>query len=130
LLMEWKRGGEKGPSGWVSDYMFHQPNLERPLRNNLQRSPRASSFLQHDVYAIEETDEHVIVKAEDTANARLVQFRGRYVVGCDGARSLVRRTIGSEHESLGFKQRWLVVDVKQQRNLDIERVSMQHCNPE
>src|ERR1700712_882274 len=28
LLMEWKRGGAKGPYGWVSDYMFYQPALE------------------------------------------------------------------------------------------------------
>lgn len=129
VLMEWKRGGEKGALGWVSDYMFHQPNLERTLRNKLARSPKVSSFLLHDVYAVEQAADHVVVKAEDTASGRLVQFRGRFVVGCDGARSLVRRTIGSEHEDLGFKQRWLVVDVKQQRDLDIERVSMQHCNP-
>src|SRR5690606_37750735 len=57
-------------------------------------------------------------------------IRGKYVVGCDGARSLVRRTIGSEHEDLGFEQRWLVVDVNQQRDLGLERVSIQHCNPE
>ena len=129
LLMEWKRGGEKGPLGWVSDYMFHQPNLERTLRKKLLDTPQAKSFLLHDVYAIEEADDHVVVKAEDTATGILTQFRGRFVVGCDGARSLVRRTIGSEHEDLGFKQRWLVVDVKQNRELDIERVSMQHCNP-
>lgn len=130
LLMEWRRGGEKGPLGWVSDYMFHQPNLERTLRAKLARSPGVSSFLLHDVYAVEQTDNDVVVKAEDTVNARLVQFRGRYVVGCEGARSLVRRTIGSEHDDLGFKQRWLVVDVKELRDLGLERVSVQHCNPE
>lgn len=130
LLMEWKRGGEKGPLGWVSDYMFHQPDLERTLRARLAGSPRASSFLLHDVYAIEQMADHVVVKAEDTAKARLVEVRGRYVIGCDGARSLVRRTIGSEHEDLGFKQRWLVVDVRELRDLGLERVSTQHCNPE
>lgn len=130
LLMEWKRGGEKGSYGWVSDYMFHQPNLERTLRNKLASAQNVRSFLLHDVYAIEQSQDFVTVKAEDTANARLVQFRGRYVVGCEGARSLVRRTIGSEHENLGFKQRWLVVDVKEMRDLGLERVSTQHCNPE
>ncbi|MFD0668288.1 bifunctional 3-(3-hydroxy-phenyl)propionate/3-hydroxycinnamic acid hydroxylase MhpA [Ramlibacter sp. MAHUQ-53] len=129
LLMEWKRGGAKGPSGWVSDYMFHQPDLERILRARLAGSPRAKSFLLHDVYALEERGDHVVVRAEDTANARLVSLRGRYVVGCDGARSLVRRTIGSEHEDLGFKQRWLVVDVQTSRDLGLEPVSTQHCNP-
>ena len=27
-----------GPSGWASDYMFHQPDLERALRAGLARS--------------------------------------------------------------------------------------------
>lgn len=130
LLMEWKRGGDKGPFGWVSDYMFHQPSLERTLRARLGQSSLAQSFLLHDVYAIEQHDDHVRVKAEDTAHARLVEVRGRYVVGCDGARSLARRTIGSGHEDLGFKQRWLVVDVEATRELDIEPISIQHCNPE
>jgi 3-(3-hydroxy-phenyl)propionate hydroxylase len=130
LLMEWKRGGEKGPNGWVSDYMFHQPNLERTLRAKLAASPNAQSFLQHDVYAVEDRPDHVVVRAEDTVTGRLVDIRGRYVVGCDGARSLVRRLIGSEHKDLGFKQRWLVVDVRELRDLGLERVSTQHCNPE
>ncbi len=130
LLMEWRRGGDKGPYGWVSDYMFHQPDLERTLRARLGSSPLARSFLQHDVYDIEDHHSHVTVRAEDTANARLVEIRGRYVVGCDGARSLVRRLIGSEHEDLGFKQRWLVVDVLESRDLGLERISIQHCNPE
>lgn len=129
-LMEWRRGGDKGPYGWVSDYMFHQPDLERTLRARLADSPLAQAFLQHDVYAINDHDGHVTVRAEDTAHARLVEIRGRYVVGCDGARSLVRRLIGSEHEDLGFKQRWLVVDVLESRDLGLERVSIQHCNPE
>lgn len=129
LLMEWQRGGAKGPNGWVSDYMFHQPELEHILRARLANSGRAQSFLLHDVYEVKDEGEHVVVRAEDTANARLVELRGRYVVGCDGARSLVRRLIGSEHEDLGFKQRWLVVDVRETRDLGLERVSTQHCNP-
>jgi len=130
LLMEWRRGGDKGPYGWVSDYMFHQPDLERTLRARLSASTLAHSFLHHDVYGIDEQQQHVVVRAEDTANARLVEIRGRYVVGCDGARSLVRRRIGAEHEDLGFKQRWLVVDVLESRDLGLERISIQHCNPE
>ncbi len=130
LLMEWRRGGDKGPFGWVSDYMFHQPDLERALRARLSASSLAKSFLLHDVFEIDERPDHVVVRAEDTAHARLVEIRGRYVVGCDGARSLVRRRIGSEHEDLGFKQRWLVVDVLESRDLGLERISTQHCNPE
>jgi 3-(3-hydroxy-phenyl)propionate hydroxylase len=35
----------------------------------------------------------------------------RYVVGCDGARSLVRQAIGNRHVDLGLHQPWLVVDL-------------------
>ena len=129
-LMEWRRGGAKGPLGWVSDYMFFQPAVERTLRDAFNASGRAQLLLSHDTFAIEEAGDHAVVRAEDTASGRLVSVRGRYVVGCDGARSLVRRLIGSEQEDLGFKQRWLVVDVKQNRDLGLEPISTQHCNPQ
>lgn len=130
LLMEWRRGGAKGPLGWVSDYMFFQPTLESLLRRRLSETGGASVYLRHDVYAVEDAGDHVLVKAEDTATGRLVGVRGKYVVGCEGARSLVRRVIGSEHEDMGFRQRWLVVDVKQHRDLGLEKASTHHCNPE
>jgi 3-(3-hydroxy-phenyl)propionate hydroxylase len=130
LLMEWRRGGAKGPLGWVSDYMFYQPVVERCLREQLVRSGLAREFLQHEAYAVEVHADHALVLAEDTASGRLVRVAGRFVVGCEGARSLVRRLIGSEQQDFGFKQRWLVVDVRQQRDLGLERVSTQHCNPD
>lgn len=130
LLMEWKRGGDKGPLGWVSDYMFHQPTLEGILRDQLAEIKNVQTFLSHDAYTIEQDAESVVVKAEDTVNSRLVEFRGRYLVGCDGARSLTRRTMASEYEDLGFKQRWLVVDAELRGDVELEMVSIQHCNPE
>lgn len=130
LLMEWKRGGAKGPYGWVSDYMFYQPALEKRLRARLAAFPKVQSRVLHDVYAVEDRGDHVAVKAEDTEASTLVEFKARYVVGCDGARSLVRRTIGTAQENLGFKQRWLVVDIEQNRDLGLPRFTAQHCNPD
>jgi 3-(3-hydroxy-phenyl)propionate hydroxylase len=130
LLKEWKRGGEKGPYGWVSDYMFHQPTLERILRARLAGQDNVQAFLQHDVFSIRDDGDCVVVQAEDTASGQLREFRGRYLVGCDGARSLARRTIGAAQEDLGFRQRWLVIDVEEKRDLGLERISTQHCNPE
>ncbi len=130
LLLESRRQLEKGPLGWCSDYMFFQPTLEEMLRERLQTAKNVTTLLRHDVFSVREEGERVIISAENLATNRLTKFASKYVVGCDGARSLVRRLIGSEHEDLGFNQRWLVVDVKQHRDLQLEKVSMHHCNPD
>lgn len=129
VLMEWKRGGERGPNGWVSDYMFYQPTLEGHMRRRLADAPGFRQFLMHDVYEIEADDGGVTVRAEDVVSNKLVSLRARYVVGCDGARSLVRRLIGATHEDLGFKQRWLVVNVNTHTDMGFEPVSTQICDP-
>lgn len=130
LLMEWKRGGQRGPNGWVSDYMFYQPTLEKLLRGRLTDVEGFHQLLLHDAYAIEVDASGVTVRAEDTVTNQLMTVRAKYVVGCDGARSLVRRLIGTDHLDLGFKQRWLVVNVDAHENPGFEPISIQHCNPQ
>lgn len=131
LLLESERRLEKGRYGWCSDYMFFQPTLEAMLRSRLTTSAgEAQLLLRHDVFSVEEVAKGVVVSAENLETNRLARFGCKYVVGCDGARSLVRRLIGSEHEDLGFGQRWLVVDVRQHSDLQLEKVSTHHCNPE
>ncbi len=129
LLMEWKRGGARGPNGWISDYMFYQPTLEGHMRKRLIDAPGFKQFLMHDVYAVESDDDGVTVRAEDTVSNALTSVRARYVVGCDGARSLVRRLIGAVHDDLGFKQRWLVVNVQAHTPMGFDTVSTQICDP-
>jgi 3-(3-hydroxy-phenyl)propionate hydroxylase len=52
------------------------------------------------------------------------------VVGCDGARSLVRRLLGSRILDLGLHQPWLVVDVRLRQAVDsLPTYSVQHCDP-
>ena len=52
------------------------------------------------------------------------------MVGCDGARSVVRRLIGSPIEDLGFRERWLVVDALLKRPVpSLGEHSVQYCDP-
>ena len=81
-----------GPHGWAGNWYFHQPSLERVLRDGLARFPNVQLHLGHDVGSVDE-------------------LPARYVVGCDGARSLVRRAIGSRPHDLDLDQPWLVVDL-------------------
>lgn len=130
LLLESRRRLEKGKHGWCSDYMFFQPTLETMLRARLAEAGKAHVLLRHEVFGLEQVADGVVVSAENLETNKLTRFGCKYVIGCDGARSLVRRFIGSEHEDLGFSQRWLVVDVRQNQDLQLEKVSTHHCNPE
>ena len=53
-----------------------------------------------------------------------------YVLGCDGANSVVRTSIGSTMQDLNFEQRWLVVDVDSPIELDQWEGVHQVCDPE
>lgn len=81
-----------GPHGWAGNWYFHQPLLEQALRSGLTRFPNVHVHLGHEIDSVNEID-------------------ARYVVGCDGARSLVRQAIGSRRVDLGLHQPWLVVDL-------------------
>ena len=129
LLMDWSRPAEIGPQGWNASYRFHQPELERVLRDGLGRFPSVSVALRTEAFALEQDDDAVTVRYEDLASGGLHQCRARYVVGCDGARSLVRRMIGAPMEDLGFHERWLVVDAILKRpRPDLGDFSVQFCS--
>ena len=103
-----------GPHGWAGNWYFHQPELERLLRDGLTRFPNVRIHLGHDVGSVDD-------------------LKARYVVGCDGARSLVRRAIGSRRVDLGLHQPWLVVDLICDPNAPRTRAlpdySVQLCDP-
>lgn len=128
LLLDWPRPLELGPQAWHASYRFHQPDLERVLRDGLARFPSVEVRLRTEVFALEQEADAVVVRYEDLATGGLTRCRAQYVVGCDGARSLVRRLIGAPMEDLGFHERWLVVDAILKRpRPDLGDYSVQHC---
>jgi 3-(3-hydroxy-phenyl)propionate hydroxylase len=110
LLLLISRGGI-GPEGWNNAYRFYQPELETILRAAAARRPSIDVRLRSDVYALDERDNHVRVRYEDLSTGRLCAATARYVVGCDGARSTVRRFMGAALQDLRSHERWIVVDM-------------------
>jgi 3-(3-hydroxy-phenyl)propionate hydroxylase len=131
LLLDWSRPLELGPQAWHASYRFHQPELERVLRDGLARFPSVEVHLRTEVFALEQEPDAVVVRYEDLATGGLTRCRARYVVGCDGARSLVRRLMGAPMEDLGFHERWLVVDAILKRpRPDLGDYAVQYCSKE
>ncbi|WP_179587753.1 bifunctional 3-(3-hydroxy-phenyl)propionate/3-hydroxycinnamic acid hydroxylase MhpA [Pigmentiphaga litoralis] len=130
-----------GPHGCANNYYFHQPELERALRDGLQRYPNVQVRLGFDLESIDVTGDGATLLGREVGMEAAggeppppgptETFRARYVVGADGARSLVRKTMGSTREDLGLHQPWLVFDVMLNRgvDLDLPRHTVQHCDP-
>lgn len=130
LLVDWPRPQEIGAQGWHSSYRFHQPDLERILRARLSTQANVSVCLRSEVYAIEESADKVTVRYEDLSCGKLKAIEAAYVVGADGARSLVRRLIGAEMTDMGLHERWLVFDAVLKRPWSVlGDHSVQFCDP-
>lgn len=118
-----------GPQGWASNWYFHQPLLEEALRAGLARFANVVIRLGCEVTALDEAEDHVTLHLQPGEGP----VQARYVVGCDGARSLVRRAIGSRQLDLGLHQPWLVVDLLVDQNSksaqELPDFTIQLCDP-
>ena len=119
-----------GPHGCANNHYFHQPELEAALRRGVARFAQVQVKLRHEVFAIARHADHAVLSVENMANGSLAEVAVRYVVGCDGARSLVRRLMGSTMEDLGLHQPWLVFDAILKRPVPhLPDRTVQHCDP-
>jgi 3-(3-hydroxy-phenyl)propionate hydroxylase len=130
VIIESPTSQELTHHGWHHGYRFHQPELEEILTDGLKRWPNVEVKRRSEVFALDQSERGVYARFEDLSSGRLRSVHASFVVGCDGARSTVRRFIGSELLDLGFHERWLVVDLllKVPRP-DLGEFSVQHCNP-
>ncbi|WP_238987792.1 bifunctional 3-(3-hydroxy-phenyl)propionate/3-hydroxycinnamic acid hydroxylase MhpA [Mycolicibacterium vanbaalenii] len=130
VLAEFRRDTAVTRSGYPAANMFDQPELENLLRRNLTRFRRARF----------RGDVEVLDIAVDAAGVTRVAFSDRlsgrrsvitadYVLGCDGANSMVRNAIGATMRNLKFDQRWLVVDVATTADLQQWEGVHQICDP-
>src|SRR5215475_7292066 len=110
LVLDWPRSLDPTPMGWHLSYRFHQPDLEEALNRGLERWPEVTVRNRCRMFALDQDEAGVLVRYEDLCTGQLAEVRASYVVGCDGARSLVRGFIGSGLIDLGFHERWLVLD--------------------
>jgi 3-(3-hydroxy-phenyl)propionate hydroxylase len=110
LLLLITRSGT-GPEGWHNAYRFYQPELESVLRGGVARFPSVDVRLLSEVFALDEERDHIRIRYEKLASGALAEVTARFVVGCDGARSIVRRFMGAELHDLRSHERWIVLDM-------------------
>jgi 3-(3-hydroxy-phenyl)propionate hydroxylase len=131
VLAEFRRDSDHSPNGFPQANMFDQPELETLLRANLARHPRARLLGGVEVVeVVAGTAGPARITAVDRADGHRHAITADYVLGCDGANSLVRTAIGSAMRDLRFAQRWLVVDVATAADLRQWEGVHQVCDPD
>lgn len=122
---------EPYPQAHVPSSVFSQPAVEAVLRKHVATLPSVDVETGLTVTALRQSHNHaVLTLADDTGGEKLIQ--SRYVIGCDGASSTVRRLQGLPLEDLGFDEPWLVVDVliNEKGQAKLPETSVQYCEPE
>lgn len=114
------------PSGWDASYHFYQPELEEVLDAAVRAVALVDLRFEAAVIEVRQETDHASVTLDDGT-----VLAARFVIGADGANSVVRQCVGIPTDDLGFRGDWLVVDVRPRpgaRTLDIPHTG-QVLNP-
>jgi 3-(3-hydroxy-phenyl)propionate hydroxylase len=138
---EWRSAGRQpllrldwrglGPSGWHVSNFFYQPDLEAILDAKVQALDTVHVLRGWTAVTHLEDEGGVTVELQSAADDRRT-VTARYVVGADGANSLVRSWIGSTVTDLGYFHDWLVIDLLMHAPLekfDFSPAAWQLCDP-
>jgi 2-polyprenyl-6-methoxyphenol hydroxylase-like FAD-dependent oxidoreductase len=117
-LLRFGRAGA-ATSGWPFSSMFCQPELEALLRERAESLPTVEVRRGVRVEQVEQHADHVTVGDLDA----------RYLVGCDGAGSTVRRLLEVDVDDRGFHFDWLIVDVRLHEPRTFDPPNLQICDP-
>ena len=126
VLIDWSRDQALGPMGWHESYRFHQPLLEEALCDGMDQLPNVKLHRSFEVTGLEQGDDQVTLSFSNGQTRT-----ARYVVAADGAASTVRDMLNVTVDDLGYREKWLVVDLLLSKPRDdLGDYSIQFCDEE
>ncbi|WAX58469.1 bifunctional 3-(3-hydroxy-phenyl)propionate/3-hydroxycinnamic acid hydroxylase [Jatrophihabitans cynanchi] len=99
------------PYSLPASMYFYQPVFDAELRRRVAELGTVSVRLGHEVRHLEDVGDVVRLQVAGPDGAGTT-VEADWVVGCDGASSTVRESIGVEREGFGFAEQWLIFDLK------------------
>ena len=128
-LIKTDLSGGKVRHGWPRGHYFSQPELESQLRKGTQRYSSVEVRLGWNLVELEQTNKGVNISACRLSDGITETFRARYLLGCDGGSSTLRKLLGTGMRKLGQASSWLVCDTMLARDIEGERPMYQVCDP-
>ena len=119
---------EVGAMGWPPQLLFYQPELEKIIRTSVESKENIEIKESTLLESFKTESDKVILNC--TSNGESINFESKYLIGCDGASSSVRKLLNIERDDLGYDQDWLVADAHLTKTTDIPKHhAKQICNP-
>ncbi|TDC91286.1 bifunctional 3-(3-hydroxy-phenyl)propionate/3-hydroxycinnamic acid hydroxylase [Saccharopolyspora aridisoli] len=115
--------------GWPRAAVMHQPSYEAALRAHAEALPNLRMLYGHEVESLVDRGDHVEVRAPGPVLGD-GPLTGSWLVGCDGANSIVREHMGAQVTDFGFSQDWLLCDVVFHEPRGFHPTDVQICDPE
>ena len=118
---------EEDKLGWPPTLLFYQPELETIIRSNNLKYKNLKILENTEAVNIESTDP---VQIDIRNNRKDSPIYCKYLIGCDGANSFVRKYIKAKLVDFGFDQDWIVIDAHTTKQIDISKdEAKQICDP-
>jgi 3-(3-hydroxy-phenyl)propionate hydroxylase len=119
-----------GSNGWQPMNFFDQPELDGYLRDMAVAHPNVTARIGYEATDLEDCGDHVRLSLASIDGAESESHRARYLVGCDGASSFVRKCLDVGWHDLGYDHDWLVVDVIVRPGHTLGTTTLQVCDPD
>ena len=114
--------------GWPNQVLFYQPELEGFIRTSVESESNIVIEEGTELLSFDDTPEGVTLNCKNSDGD--LSFFSKYLIGCDGASSFVRKELDIELEDFEYNQEWLVCDAHLTKKINIpEKEAMQVCDP-
>lgn len=131
LMLDWPAGSVSGTS---EVNFIHQTSFEKELDDEVKRHNNISVFFEHECTGIAQNDDYASVNVQDLVSGEARAYTAKFLLGVDGANSIVRESLNIKRIDLGFEADWLVLDYMLKDNLTAADLGLvecaQYCNPE
>lgn len=119
-------------SGGPEVHFIHQPTVEDMLDAHARYYANVQIHLGYEVTKVSQSAELATLDVKECSSGKSQTVSARYILGCDGANSLVRQAIGDgTREDRGFEADWLVIDILPNDGVKLDiPPAAQWCNPE
>lgn len=111
-------------------YFFHQPLIEATLHQGVQRFDCVTVQRGLELTELTQTESQVSLVVTDTHTRQAQTLTASYVLGCDGARSIVRKQLNIALNGVSYEEPWLAVSgVVEPSTAKLDHIRFV-CNPE